>query len=76
MRRASSLQSGSGPRRGSIAPVTIDNADYIFSRAYDIAFDKGDFALGFKARVFGGHTNFNRLAAGGAPALAVHPGES
>jgi peptidoglycan/xylan/chitin deacetylase (PgdA/CDA1 family) len=25
-----------------IAPVSIDNADYIFSRAYDIAFDKGD----------------------------------
>lgn len=25
-----------------IAPVTIDNADYIFSRAYDIAFDKKD----------------------------------
>ena len=25
-----------------IAPVTIDNADYIFSRAYDIAYDKGD----------------------------------
>lgn len=28
-----------------IAPVTIDNADYIFSRAYDNAFDKGDMAL-------------------------------
>lgn len=26
----------------TIAPVTYDNADYIFSRAYDIAFDKGD----------------------------------
>lgn len=26
----------------TIAPVTIDNADYIFSRAYDLAFDKGD----------------------------------
>jgi len=26
----------------TIAPVTIDNADYIFSRAYDMAFDKGD----------------------------------
>lgn len=26
----------------TIAPITIDNADYIFSRAYDIAFDKGD----------------------------------
>ena len=26
----------------TIAPVTFDNADYIFSRAYDIAFDKGD----------------------------------
>src|SRR5688500_11943012 len=25
-----------------IAPITYDNADYIFSRAYDIAFDKGD----------------------------------
>lgn len=25
-----------------IAPVSIDNADYIFSRAYDVAFDKGD----------------------------------
>ncbi len=25
-----------------IAPISIDNADYIFSRAYDIAFDKGD----------------------------------
>jgi peptidoglycan/xylan/chitin deacetylase (PgdA/CDA1 family) len=25
-----------------IAPVSIDNADYIFSRAYDIAFDNGD----------------------------------
>ena len=28
-----------------IAPITYDNADYIFSRAYDIAFDKGDTAL-------------------------------
>lgn len=26
----------------TIAPVTIDNADYIFSRAYDNAFDKND----------------------------------
>ena len=26
----------------TIAPVTIDNADYIFSRAYDLAFDKND----------------------------------
>ncbi len=26
----------------TIAPVTMDNADYIFSRAYDNAFDKGD----------------------------------
>ncbi len=25
-----------------VAPITFDNADYIFSRAYDIAFDKGD----------------------------------
>jgi peptidoglycan/xylan/chitin deacetylase (PgdA/CDA1 family) len=29
-------------RNYTIAPVTIDNADYIFSRAYDNAFDKGD----------------------------------
>ena len=27
-----------------IAPITFDNADYIFSRAYDNAFDKGDMA--------------------------------
>jgi peptidoglycan/xylan/chitin deacetylase (PgdA/CDA1 family) len=26
----------------TIAPITFDNADYIFSRAYDIAYDKGD----------------------------------
>jgi peptidoglycan/xylan/chitin deacetylase (PgdA/CDA1 family) len=26
----------------TIAPVTIDNGDYIFSKAYDIVFDKGD----------------------------------
>lgn len=26
----------------TIAPVTVDNADYIFSSAYDKAFDKGD----------------------------------
>jgi peptidoglycan/xylan/chitin deacetylase (PgdA/CDA1 family) len=26
----------------TIAPISLDNADYIFSRAYDIAFDKGD----------------------------------
>lgn len=26
----------------TIAPITFDNADYIFSRAYDNAFDKGD----------------------------------
>ncbi len=26
----------------TIAPVTVDNADYIFARAYDNAFDKGD----------------------------------
>lgn len=25
-----------------IAPITFDNADYIFSRAYDISFDKND----------------------------------
>jgi len=25
-----------------VAPITFDNADYIFSRAYDIAFDKND----------------------------------
>lgn len=29
----------------TIAPISVDNADYIFSRAYDIAFDKGDKAL-------------------------------
>ena len=29
----------------TIAPITFDNADYIFSRAYDIAFDKGDTVL-------------------------------
>ena len=26
----------------TIAPVTFDNGDYIFARAYDIAFDRGD----------------------------------
>jgi len=26
----------------TIAPVTMDNDDYIFSRAYDLAFDKND----------------------------------
>lgn len=26
----------------TIAPITYDNADYIFSRAYDLTFDKGD----------------------------------
>lgn len=26
----------------TIAPVSFDNGDYIFSRAYDLAFDKGD----------------------------------
>ncbi|MEO7674602.1 MAG: polysaccharide deacetylase family protein [Pyrinomonadaceae bacterium] len=26
----------------TVAPITFDNADYIFSRAYDLAFDKGD----------------------------------
>lgn len=25
-----------------IAPISFDNADYIFSRAYDVAFDRGD----------------------------------
>jgi len=29
----------------TIAPISFDNADYIFSRAYDNAFDKGDKAL-------------------------------
>ncbi|HNU06478.1 MAG TPA: polysaccharide deacetylase family protein, partial [Pyrinomonadaceae bacterium] len=29
----------------TIAPVTVDNADYIFARAYDNAFDKGDKAM-------------------------------
>ncbi|PYT00516.1 MAG: polysaccharide deacetylase [Acidobacteria bacterium] len=29
----------------TIAPITFDNADYIFSRAYDNAFDKKDKAL-------------------------------
>ena len=31
-----------GEHAYTVAPVTIDNADYIFSRAYDLAFDKGD----------------------------------
>ena len=31
--------------RYTIAPVTIDNADWIFARAYDNAFDKGDMDL-------------------------------
>lgn len=26
----------------TIAPISFDNADYIFSRAYDVAYDKGD----------------------------------
>ena len=26
----------------TVAPITFDNADYIFSRAYDVAFDRGD----------------------------------
>ncbi len=26
----------------TIAPISIDNGDYIFSKAYDVAFDKGD----------------------------------
>lgn len=25
-----------------VAPITFDNADYIFSRAYDLAYDRGD----------------------------------
>ena len=29
----------------TIAPISFDNADYIFSRAYDNAFDKGDKVL-------------------------------
>ncbi len=29
----------------TVAPITFDNADYIFSRAYDNAFDSGDKAL-------------------------------
>lgn len=29
----------------TIAPISFDNADYIFSRAYDIAYDSGDKAL-------------------------------
>ncbi|MEO7658534.1 MAG: polysaccharide deacetylase family protein [Pyrinomonadaceae bacterium] len=29
----------------TIAPITFDNADYIFSRAYDIAFDRKDSKL-------------------------------
>jgi peptidoglycan/xylan/chitin deacetylase (PgdA/CDA1 family) len=29
-------------RSYTIAPITFENADYIFSRAYDIAFDRGD----------------------------------
>lgn len=29
----------------SIAPVTVDNGDYIFSRAYDVAFDRKDLTL-------------------------------
>ena len=29
----------------TIAPISVDNGDYIFSRAYDIAFDTGDKAL-------------------------------
>ena len=36
--------------------------------------DRGDFALGFKASVHGGHTNFNRLAVGGAPGGAINWG--
>lgn len=29
----------------TIAPITFDNGDYIFARAYDVAFDRGDKAL-------------------------------
>lgn len=29
----------------SIAPITVDNGDYIFARAYDVAFDRKDPAL-------------------------------
>jgi len=29
----------------TVAPISFDNADYIFSRAYDLAFDKKDMAL-------------------------------
>ena len=29
----------------TIAPVTVDNADWIFARAYDFAFDKNDAAM-------------------------------
>jgi len=29
----------------TIAPISFDNADYIFSRAYDVGFDRGDKAL-------------------------------
>ena len=32
-------------RSYAVAPITFDNADYIFSRAYDNAFDSGDKAL-------------------------------
>ncbi|MBV6495562.1 MAG: polysaccharide deacetylase-like protein [Acidobacteria bacterium ACB1] len=32
-------------RSYTVAPITFDNADYIFSRAYDNAFDSGDKAL-------------------------------
>jgi peptidoglycan/xylan/chitin deacetylase (PgdA/CDA1 family) len=28
----------------TIAPISFDNADYIFSRAYDLTYDKGDLA--------------------------------
>ena len=39
----------------------------IGAAALHSSWDPGDFTLGFKAGVYGGFANFNRLAAGGAP---------
>ncbi|HZX95153.1 MAG TPA: DUF4962 domain-containing protein [Myxococcales bacterium] len=54
-------------------PLDASFAD-IGAATLHTTWDAGDFALGFKAGVFGGRTNFERLAAGGWPGGSINWG--
>ena len=62
---------GYDPSVGARDPHTLPLDGYFADSGASVlhsSWDPGDFAIGFKASVYGGRTNFNRLAAQGSPA--------